>query len=296
MVPENIDIKPMDLFYIIPMVIALLTAKFIFQKTVYFLLETCQNINFLPPSNPSRILETTYLKSKKLNQRDPQECLNRRYNEGEEYLNNLCENVFQYLYYVLIFTYGIAVLWNKPWLWNISKCWEDFDHQKTSVDIWWYYMISQTFYYSNFVTHMYEAPKKHFYFILVHDVITILILTLSWCCSFVRIGAVGMMVHDISNVFLQASKIAFALRKEMAHACSFVVFSLVWLVTRMGVFPLWIIRNCLSVQVEFGFRHYGSILLIGLLFILFGLHCFSTCMIFRIFSNAGKLVNAKTDV
>lgn len=44
-------------------------------------------------------------------------------------LKKFCENSFRCTYYLYSFTYGLIVLWDKPWLWNINYCWYGYPHQ-----------------------------------------------------------------------------------------------------------------------------------------------------------------------
>ena len=44
-------------------------------------------------------------------------------------LKKFCENSFRCTYYIYSFTYGLIVLWDKPWLWNINYCWYGYPHQ-----------------------------------------------------------------------------------------------------------------------------------------------------------------------
>ena len=55
-------------------------------------------------------------------------------------LTKFCEEGWRFLFYCIIFTYGLGVLYNKPWLWDVSMCWQDYPFHTVSWDIWLYYM------------------------------------------------------------------------------------------------------------------------------------------------------------
>jgi hypothetical protein len=40
------------------------------------------------------------------------------------------------------------VLWDKSWLWDIKHCWYNYPHHSVEKDVWWYYMIELSFYWS----------------------------------------------------------------------------------------------------------------------------------------------------
>lgn len=44
-------------------------------------------------------------------------------------LKKFCENSFRCTYYIYSFAYGVMILWDKPWLWNINHCWFGYPHQ-----------------------------------------------------------------------------------------------------------------------------------------------------------------------
>ena len=63
-------------------------------------------------------------------------------------------------YYSLMFGYGMAVLWKKQWLWDIRYCWYHYPHHAVEGDVWWYYMIELTFYWSLTFSQFYDVKRK----------------------------------------------------------------------------------------------------------------------------------------
>ena len=59
-----------------------------------------------------------------------------------------------------MFGYGMAVLWGKPWLWDIRYCWYHYPHHAVEGDVWWYYMIELTFYWSLTISQFYDVKRK----------------------------------------------------------------------------------------------------------------------------------------
>ena len=55
---------------------------------------------------------------------------------------------WRWFYYTCIFFYGIVILWNKPWLWDIRHCWYHYPHHGVPSEVWWYYMIELSFYWA----------------------------------------------------------------------------------------------------------------------------------------------------
>ena len=57
-----------------------------------------------------------------------------------------------------MFGYGMVVLWGKSWLWDIRYCWYHYPHHAVEADVWWYYMIELTFYWSLTFSQFYDVP------------------------------------------------------------------------------------------------------------------------------------------
>ncbi|CAG9862016.1 unnamed protein product [Phyllotreta striolata] len=306
---DTIIIKSSDLIHVIPLVLLVFLLRALILKWILHIVELYPKASFLKPDPNSKHphLETAYAKSKTWNRRrlvelaeltglpqdDVAEWLKRRRRDDDDLLKTFGENVCQYTYYTLMFSFGVAILSDKPWPWDARECWRDHRDRRIGKEFWWYYMIPQAYYYANLVIHATEPRRGRFAFVCVHHAVSAALLTLSWIYGFVRAGSVVMVIHDSASVFLEASKVAFTLKKDMAHALAFVVFTVVWMVTRMALFPLWALRNFVDGPREVMFQDAGGYAMAGLLAVLFGLHCFSTYMIFKIFYNAGKVSRSK---
>ncbi|XP_072377637.1 ceramide synthase 5-like isoform X2 [Diabrotica undecimpunctata] len=59
--------------------------------------------------------------------------------------DKFCESGDKFVWYIFIWTYGLIMHWNKPWLWDIESCWRDFGNS-IALDVW-YYGIFLTAYY-----------------------------------------------------------------------------------------------------------------------------------------------------
>lgn len=141
------------------------------------------------------------------------------------------------VYYTFSFTYGLIVLWNKSWFWNVNHCWYGYPHQSIDADIWFYYMFSMAFYWSLMVSQFFDIRHKDFWLMFIHHLVTLLLLALSWICNFHRVGALVLVIHDFADIFLDATKMAkYANYQRLCDVLSG-VFTVSWLVTRLGFYP-----------------------------------------------------------
>lgn len=209
------------------------------------------------PSNP--VLEKAYISTRKLKHKQVQGLAKqldwserqverwlrlRRIQDKPSTLIKFCETSWRCLYYTFSFTYGCIVLWDKEWLWDIQKCWRDYPHQSVSTDIWWYYMFSLAFYWALCFSQFFDVMHKDFWQMFVHHLATIALMSFSWVCNMTRIGSlVLLLLHDCADIFLEAAKMAkYAGYQKLCDAV-FAVFTLLWIITRIGIFPMWIIKK-----------------------------------------------------
>ena len=48
-------------------------------------------------------------------------------------LQKFCETGWRFVFYTVIFVYGLAVLWTKHWFWDIEGCWVDYPKHKVKI-------------------------------------------------------------------------------------------------------------------------------------------------------------------
>ncbi|XP_065157354.1 ceramide synthase 6-like [Atheta coriaria] len=200
------------------------------------------------------------------------------------------------LYYTLSFIYGWIVLWDKEWLWDIQKCWSNYPHQSVEVSIWWYYMVSLSFYWCLCFTQFIDVKRSDFWQMFAHHLATIALMSFSWVCNMTRIGSLVIFLHDAADIILEAAKMTKYAKCQRICDCMFVIFVPLWTGTRIGVYPLWILRNTMfdaaKIVPMFPAYYIFNSLLIGLL----ALHVFWTYLMLRILQNTLKTGSMEKDV
>ncbi|XP_070064991.1 ceramide synthase 6 isoform X3 [Drosophila virilis] len=161
----------------------------------------------------------------------------RRAQDKPSTLVKFCENTWRCLYYLYSFIFGVIVLWDKPWFWDVKTCWYGYPHQSVSNDIWWYYMISMSFYWSLTATQFFDVKRKDFWQMFIHHMVTLLLMSLSWVCNLHRVGSLVLVVHDCADIFLEAAKLTKYANYQKVCDAIFAIFTVVWIVTRLGFYP-----------------------------------------------------------
>ncbi|KPI99069.1 LAG1 longevity assurance-like 6 [Papilio xuthus] len=165
----------------------------------------------------------------------------RRSQDKPSTLVKFCENSWRCIFYLYNFSYGLFVLWDKEWMWDIDQCYVGYPYHGITNDIWWYYMISTAFYWSLTISQFWDVRRKDFWQMFVHHITTIALLSFSWVCNLHRIGTLVLLVHDCADILLDAAKATKYANYQKLCDTLFAVFTLLWIVTRLGIFPFYII-------------------------------------------------------
>ncbi|XP_049806568.1 ceramide synthase 6 isoform X1 [Schistocerca nitens] len=197
-------------------------------------------------------------------------------------LVKFCESSWRWLYYTYSFIYGMYCLWDKPWLWDINECWYTYPYQKVTTDCWWYYMSSLAFYWSLAVSQFFDIKRKDFWQMFIHHIATISLMSFSWMCNLHRIGTLVLLVHDCADNLLEAAKLAKYANYQKLCDGLFIIFTITWIVSRLGVYPFWVIRSITHDAPVIVALFPAYYIFNSLLILLLGLHCIWTYFILKI--------------
>ncbi|KAJ9596203.1 hypothetical protein L9F63_027173, partial [Diploptera punctata] len=216
----------------------------------------------------------------------------RRSQDKPSTLTKFCETSWRWFYYTFSFSYGLICLWDKPWLWDINHSWYDYPHQSITADCWWYYMISLAFYWSLAVSQFFDVKRKDFWQMFIHHIATICLMAFSWICNLHRIGTLVLLIHDCADIFLEAAKMAKYASYQKVCDLLFVIFTILWITTRLGIYPMWIIYSTTIEAPKIVAMFPAYYIFNFLLILLLVLHLFWTYMILKIafkFLAAGQM-------
>uniref|UniRef100_A0A3Q2UM55 Ceramide synthase 3 n=1 Tax=Fundulus heteroclitus TaxID=8078 RepID=A0A3Q2UM55_FUNHE len=146
---------------------------------------------------------------------------------------------------------------------------------------YWYYILEMSFYGCLLCSVAFDVKRKDFKEQIIHHLATLILLSFSWCANFIRVGTLVMLVHDASDVLLESAKLFNYAKWEKTSQGLFVVFAVVFMVTRLIIFPFWLMHCTWVYPVDhypafFGY-YFFNVMLVVLLF----LHMFWAYLIFR---------------
>ncbi|XP_008949457.3 ceramide synthase 5 isoform X2 [Pan paniscus] len=163
----------------------------------------------------------------------------RRNQDKPPTLTKFCESMWRFTFYLCIFYYGIRFLWSSPWFWDIRQCWHNYPFQPLSSGLYYYYIMELAFYWSLMFSQFTDIKRKDFLIMFVHHLVTIGLISFSYINNMVRVGTLIMCLHDVSDFLLEAAKLANYAKYQRLCDTLFVIFSAVFMVTRLGIYPFW---------------------------------------------------------
>jgi len=147
------------------------------------------------------------------------------------------------------------------------------------------------------ITQAFDTKRKDFWQMFVHHLTTICLMGFSWVCNFTRIGTLILILHDCADVFLEAAKMCKYAKFDRLGDVIFAVFTVLWISTRLGVFPLYVMNSTLIEAPKIVPMFPAYYIFNGMLMILLVLHAFWTYYILKVAVKAvvsGKIEDSRS--
>ncbi|XP_077391196.1 ceramide synthase 2-like isoform X2 [Festucalex cinctus] len=290
---------PRDLVYTLPVAFAYIALRYVFERVIAVPLSKRLGVkdririraalipkleNFYKHNNrqPSQSELASLGKLCGLSQSKIQSWFRHRRNQDRPTnTKKFCEASWRFVFYFAAFTAGLCSLLDSPWFWDQRECWQGFPKQVVTNAHRWYYILELGFYLSLLLCVSVDVKRKDFKEQVIHHIATLFLIGFSYCSNYVRIGTFVMLVHDSSDFLLESAKMFHY--AEWTKTCDslFLVFSLVFLITRLVVFPCRIIHTTLVLSLDFFEPFFGYYFFNALLLVLQVLHVFWAYLILR---------------
>ncbi|KAF2225792.1 TLC domain-containing protein [Elsinoe ampelina] len=159
------------------------------------------------------------------------------------------EQFYTAIYFAIFGPLGMYIMSRTPvWYFNTTAFYENFPH-KTHEGIFKAYYLLQASYWAQqaiVLVLMLEKPRKDFKELVLHHIVTLALIWLSYRFHFTYIGIAVYITHDISDFFLATSKVLNYLDSPLTGPY-FLLFILIWTYLRhyINLLILW------SVLTEF---------------------------------------------
>ncbi|XP_060797290.1 ceramide synthase 4a isoform X2 [Neoarius graeffei] len=290
---------PHDLLVSLPLALGFIAVRFAFERVVA--LPLSRKLGVFDRAQvqvlPNPILEAFYMQRKKhftqseltglekhcgLTLRQIQNWLRFRRNQDKpSNTKKFCEASWRFVFYLIAFTAGLTFLIDTAWFWDQRECWCGYPKQPVAESHYWYYILELSFYWSLLLCVSVDVKRKDFKEQIIHHIATISLISFSYCANFIRVGTVVMLLHDSSDFLLESAKMFNYAGWKTTCDSLFVVFAVVFLVTRLFVFPSRVLYSTFVESLDF-FKPFPAYYFFnGLLLVLQALHIFWAYLILR---------------
>ncbi|KAG7456734.1 hypothetical protein MATL_G00239100 [Megalops atlanticus] len=291
--------RPRDLFVTLPLALGFIALRYVFERVVALPLGRQLGVRDRTRVRPRPVpqLQAFYThhshhpsqseilslsKQCDLTQRQVETWFRHRRNQDRpSNTRKFCEACWRFAFYLVAFTAGLACLIDAPWFWDQRECWRGYPQQPVSKSHYWYYLTELGFYWSLLLCVSVDVKRKDFKEQVIHHIATLSLLGFSYCANYIRIGTLVMLVHDSSDFLLESAKMFNYAGWRKTCDALFVVFAVVFLVTRLVVFPCKVINTTLFLSMDVFEPFFGYYFFNALLLVLQALHIFWAWLILR---------------
>lgn len=296
---DRIYAKASHLYATLPCALCLLLIRYLFERYVAQPLANAFGVRdrIRLPAEPNPILEkyfchqasspsqadvTSLSKKTGWPERRVEVWFRRRRNQNRPRLRKrFSEASWRCAFYLFAFWGGVLTLYDKPWVYNLREIWAGFPKQTMLPSQYWYYLLEMGFYLSLLLSLTFDVKRKDFKEQVIHHIATMTLLTFSWISNYIRIGTLVMAVHDSSDILLEGAKVLNYAKWHKTANSIFVVFTIVFFMTRLAIFPFWLIHCTWVYPLElfppfFGYYFFNVMLVVLLL-----LHIYWAFLILR---------------
>ena len=213
----------------------------------------------------------------------------RQNSSAEKKIVKFVEACWRFLFYAYFCMVGYRAIFlptTVSWVLDTRLHWQGWPLHRVSSAISYYYQIELGAYIHQLMWT--EVSRSDSLEMAVHHLTTILLIVGSYVTNFTRIGASILLLHDISDVFLESAKVFNYISKARggkwaSSVCDslFALFAISFLIARLIVYPKYLVHSFLFEAPEIMGYWPGYPVFAGLLLILQGLHIFWFYLILR---------------
>ncbi|KAK4632187.1 Sphingosine N-acyltransferase-like protein FUM17 [Fulvia fulva] len=140
------------------------------------------------------------------------------------------EQFYTAIYFGIFGPFGLYVMSRTPvWYFNTAGMYEGFPHRSHEAVFKAYYLLQASYWAQQGIVLMLqlEKPRKDFKELVLHHIITLSLIGLSYRFHFTYMGIAVYITHDISDFFLATSKILNYIDSSIT-APYFTMFMVIW--------------------------------------------------------------------
>ncbi|XP_049644242.1 ceramide synthase 4-like [Suncus etruscus] len=294
---------PRDLLVALPMSLALLALRFIFERFIALPLSWWLGVRDQPrlPVKPIPALERHFMTAGPKFKEAQMVLLAsqcgltlqqircwfwRRRNQDQPSLSKkFCEASWRFTHFFCSSLGGFSILYHESWLWRPVMCWDSYPNQPLKPTLYYWYLLDLSFFISLLIMMPLDNKRKDFKEQVLHHIVTIALIVFSYSSNLLRIGSVVLLLLNCSDYLLQAGKMFNYTQYQNVSKVLFFIFALVFFCTRMVIFPTQILYTTYYESINGRSPFFGYYFFNGLLMIIQVLHVYWSYLILRMLYN-----------
>jgi hypothetical protein len=182
------------------------------------------------------------------------------------------KNAYKTIYFTMAVVIGYIVMKDLEYMpksllcnGDPTKVFKVFPYHKKTTYFDVFYISQVGYHLESFLSHIGSKPKNDFVEMMLHHIITLLLIFLSYMSNYGNAGAAVMFSHDIGDIFVSIVRTVLDLNlPSFVIVTSFLSMLSVWIYTRLYVFPM----DILYVAVTSKNPHEIYVFMVGMLFVL----------------------------
>lgn len=203
------------------------------------------------------------------------------------------ESCWKMVVYTLFSTVAFLVTYKEPYFLDPYHYWTGANqfplNYYVPFKITLFYLIEIGFYLQAIPFLLFEeVRRKDWMESLLHHFVTLGLMYYSWYANFTRAGIIVMLLHDISDIFLEAAKLARYAERESWATGLFATFALSWVILRVILYPIMVVSRVLIdpilyIAIPYNVDPQPHYSVFGTLFmVLYFLHLYWTWLIWKV--------------
>jgi ceramide synthetase len=219
--------------------------------------------------------------------------------QREEYKKNIkykfYTSMWRFYVYSCFAMYGVLSLMSETWVlspFQYTLTWKD---NQVPLKARVHYFLEFSHYLTGLAFIFHEPRMSDHYQMILHHIITLLLIYFSYYINGVRYGVVVMLIHDISDPFMESAKLALYYGNQRMADVMFCVFSLVFVISRIIIYPGLIIMPSTYYLFQYGWNTILFLLNL-LLLLLYLLNIIWSCFIAKMVISFVRVGKCKGDV
>jgi|MDTB01.1.fsa_nt_gb hypothetical protein len=173
----------------------------------------------------------------------------------EKKITKFVESIWRFIFYGIFVVQGYITLFTPQpavWVTDTAQHWQGWPLYDSPYGdaIKLYYVLELGCYIHQLMWT--EVTRSDALEMILHHIVTITVMFLSWLAGFQRIGSSILLVHDVADIFLESAKCfnytnKIGGRKWAGIVCDalFGVFAVVFFVSRLVIFPKYMLYSLL---------------------------------------------------